>query len=226
MLLCEQSTGSLPRPSSVPSRYGTTRTPRAWTSSKTLPASTAWWRSSGTSSTSSVMPSVGSTSSWVSEWPHQSCPPVTLVAPKATAVHFALCVALRQCKECVPPLVPLSLSLLRLHKKVKLKKKRKKKLYNFAKKFSLAITPCKMQSPKEVINSKLSLSFRYVQRNWQISLQTIIYSSVWKAFTHGCGFLILLLTFLMFVLMWFFYIYIIFHSSPLIFILPHFHDNV
>lgn len=30
-------------------------------------------------------------------------------------------------------------------------------------KFSLAITPCKMQSPKEVINSKLSLSFRYVQ---------------------------------------------------------------
>lgn len=129
ILLCEQSTGSLPRPSSVPSRYGTTRTPRAWTSSKTLPASTAWWRSSGTSSTSSVMPSVGSTSSWVSEWPHQSCPPVTLVAPKATAVHFALCVALRQCKECVPPLVPLSLSLLRLHKKVKLKKNKKKKNY-------------------------------------------------------------------------------------------------
>lgn len=65
----EVISGSLPRPSSVPSRCGTTLTPRAWTSSKTPPASTAWWRSCGTSWTSSAMPSVGWTSSWASDRP-------------------------------------------------------------------------------------------------------------------------------------------------------------
>lgn len=65
----EVISGSLPRPSSVPSRCDTTLTPRAWTFSKTLPASTAWWRSCDTSWTSSVMPSVGWTSSWASNHP-------------------------------------------------------------------------------------------------------------------------------------------------------------
>lgn len=64
--------GSLLRPSSVPSQFDTTLTPRVWMCLKTLPASTVWWRSFGMSLTSSVMPSAGWTSTWGSDGPGSS----------------------------------------------------------------------------------------------------------------------------------------------------------
>lgn len=110
--------GSSPRPSSVPSPYDTTHTPRVWTSSRTLQASTAWWRSSGTSLTLSATPSADWTSSWVSDGPCRSYPlTLTLLSPSGDCT-VCLCIALRQYNECAQLSVKPFVVLAALHKKL------------------------------------------------------------------------------------------------------------
>lgn len=70
--------GSLPRPLSDHSLFGTTLIPRVWMYWKIHPASTVSWRSFVTSLTLLEMPSFGSTSSLASDFPspnvHQYSP--------------------------------------------------------------------------------------------------------------------------------------------------------